>query len=180
MLHSWASAMAASAANTPHTPHKLMKTLTFAALDALTEQATQSPRARMNQNLHESLDDSIQRLAIAMEPSTYIRPHLHHHTWELLTALRGRFVVLTFDAAGVVIDRKVLGEDTSVIESPVKTHHTVLSLDPGAVIFEVKHGPYRPFVEADYADWSAPADTPEAAAFMEWVKTAQVGDRWAA
>ncbi|WP_087686834.1 MULTISPECIES: WbuC family cupin fold metalloprotein [unclassified Pandoraea] len=157
-----------------------MKTLTTEALDALTQQAEQSPRLRMNQNLHDALDDPIQRLAIAMEPATYIRPHLHRHTWELLTALRGRFVVLTFDEAGVVTDRKVLGEDTLVIESPINVHHTVLSLDPGAVIFEAKHGPYRPFVEADYARWSAPADTPEATAFMAWVKTAQVGDRWAA
>ncbi|ANC43372.1 WbuC family cupin fold metalloprotein [Pandoraea pnomenusa] len=157
-----------------------MKTLTFAALDSLTQQAEQSPRARMNQNLHDALDEPIQRLAIAMEPSTYIRPHLHHHTWELLTSLRGRHIVLTFDAAGVVTDRCVLGEDTSVVETPLGVHHTVLSLDHGAVIFEVKHGPYRPFVEADYAAWSAPAGTPEAAAFMEWVKTAKVGERWAA
>ncbi|VVE54771.1 WbuC family cupin fold metalloprotein [Pandoraea anhela] len=157
-----------------------MKTLTFAALDALTGQAAQSPRARMNQNLHESLDDVIQRLAIAMEPATYIRPHRHLHTWELLTALRGRVVVLTFDEAGAVVDRQVLGEGASVIESPVGVYHTVLSLDPGAVIFEVKHGPYRPFVESDYASWSPPADTPQASAFMAWVKTAQVGDRWTA
>ncbi|MBN4668069.1 WbuC family cupin fold metalloprotein [Pandoraea nosoerga] len=156
-----------------------MKTLTTAALDALTQQAEQSPRLRMNQNLHESLDDPIQRLTIAMEPATYIRPHLHRYTWELLTALRGRFVVLTFDEAGVVTDRQVLGEGAVAIETPACVHHTVLSLDPGAVIFEVKHGPYRPFVEADYASWSAPADTREAASFMEWVKTAQVGERWA-
>lgn len=156
-----------------------MKTLTFAALDALTQQAEQSPRARMNQNVHESLDDPIQRLAIAMEPATYIRPHLHRSTWELLTALRGRFVVLTFDEAGVVTDRKLLGDDASVTETAQGVFHTVLSLDSGAVIFEVKHGPYRPFVESDYASWSAAADTPEAAAFMAWVTTAQVGDRWA-
>ncbi|VVE49160.1 protein WbuC [Pandoraea communis] len=165
----------------PLTPYDSdMKTLTFAALDTLTQQAEQSPRARMNQNLHESLEDPIQRLAIAMEPATYIRPHLHRQTWELLTALRGRFIVLTFDEAGIVTDRKVLGEGASVTETPQGTHHTVLSLDAGAVIFEVKHGPYRPFVESDYASWSAPAGTPEAAAFMAWVKTAQVGERWTA
>lgn len=157
-----------------------MKTLTHEALDALTQQAEQSPRLRMNQNLHDALEDPIQRLAIAMEPATYIRPHQHQQTWELLTSLRGRFVVLTFDNEGVVTDRKVLGEDTAVTETAAGTHHAVLSLDAGGVIFEVKHGPYRPFVEADYASWSAPADTPEATAFMAWVKTAQIGDRWAA
>lgn len=156
-----------------------MKMFTYSGLDALTRQAEASPRARMNQNMHEALDEPIQRLAIAMEPATYIRPHLHTQTWELLTALRGRFVVLIFDADGVVTHRTVLGEESSVIETPVGKHHTVLSLDPGAVIFEVKHGPYRPFVESDYATWSAPADTPEAADFMRWTATAQVGDRWA-
>ncbi|GAB3627110.1 protein WbuC [Pandoraea terrae] len=157
-----------------------MKTLTYAQLDALTQQAETSPRLRMNQNLHEALDEPIQRLAIAMEPATYIRPHWHRHTWELLSTLRGRFVVLTFDADGVVSQRAVLGEDAPVLESPQNVHHMVVSLDPGAVIFEVKHGPYRPFVEADYADWSPAADTPEAAALMAWALTAQVGDRWQA
>lgn len=160
----------------PRMPH--MKSLTFAALDALTSQAEASPRFRMNQNLHDALDEPIQRLAIAMEPATYIRAHHHDQTWELLSALRGRFIVLNFDAEGVVTDRTVLGDEASVIETPKGVNHTVLSLDPGAVIFEVKQGPYRPFVESDFAAWSPPADTPEAAAFMAWVKTAQVGDRW--
>ena len=39
-----------------------------------------------------------------MEPDTCIRPHRHPRTWELLTALRGRFVVLHFDDSGTVND----------------------------------------------------------------------------
>ena len=59
---------------------------------APSQQAQQSPRQRANCNLHPQLDDPIQRLAIAMEPGTYVRPHRHPHTWELLYPLRGRFL----------------------------------------------------------------------------------------
>jgi cupin fold WbuC family metalloprotein len=155
-----------------------MKQLDYADLDLLARQAEASPRKRMNRNLHEDLADPIQRLAIAMEPDTYIRPHRHDGTWELLTALRGRFVVLHFDDAGSVIGRAVLGETTSVIETPVGGCHAVLSLDPGAVIFEVKRGPYAPFSEKDFAAWSPPADSAESSDLMAWYATAAVGQRW--
>ncbi len=95
-----------------------MKKLTSADLTALGQQARLLPRLRANSNLHQELSDPIQRLAIAMEPDTLILPHRHPHTWEVLTALRGRFIVLVFDDAGRVIERAVLGEDTSVVEIP--------------------------------------------------------------
>jgi len=150
------------------------KQLTAAMLEELTQQARQSPRRRANRNLHEDLSDPIQRLAIAMEPDTLVRPHRHPHTWELLFPLRGRFVVLHFDAAGTVVHRATLGEDCQVIENPANTWHAVLSLDPGGIIFEVKHGPYTPIAEADYAPW-APADA-AAARLNAWYDAARIGD----
>lgn len=77
-----------------------MNKLTFVQLTELSHRAKHDSRRRMNHNLHPELADPIQRLAIAMEPETYVRPHRHAQTWELLTALRGRFLVLTFDAEG--------------------------------------------------------------------------------
>lgn len=155
-----------------------MKQITESNLAALAQQAQASPRRRANLNLHERLDDPIQRLAIAMEPDTYVRPHRHPHTWELLYPLAGRFVVLHFDTAGTVTNRAVLGAESRVIETPAGGWHAVLSCDPGAVIFEVKHGPYMPIGEADYAPWSPPAETATAAQLMAWYATAQVGERW--
>jgi len=150
-----------------------LKKLTSADLTALGQQARQSPRLRANSNLHRELADPIQRLAIAMEPGTLILPHRHPHTWEVLTALRGRFIVLLFDAAGRVLERAVLGEDTSVVEIPAGGWHAVLSRDAGAVIFEVKHGPYAPIAEADIAGWSKGRT---AAELNAWYALAQVGD----
>jgi cupin fold WbuC family metalloprotein len=155
-----------------------LKQITRTTLDTLAAQARQSPRRRANLNLHEQLDDPVQRLAIAMEPDTYVRPHRHPHTWELLYPLAGRFAVLHFDEAGTLTDRTVLGAESRVIETPAGGWHAVLSLDPGAVIFEVKHGPYQPIAEADYAPWSPAAETPVAAQLVAWYATAQVGQRW--
>lgn len=155
-----------------------MNKLSFESLAALSTEALHSPRQRMNHNLHAELSDPIQRLAVAMEPETYIRPHRHAQTWELLTALQGRFVVLNFDAAGTVIDRAVLGAGESVIETPAACWHAVLSLDTRGVIFEVKHGPYAPFRDEDFAPWSPPAGDASCGALMDWYREAAVGERW--
>jgi cupin fold WbuC family metalloprotein len=152
-----------------------LKKLTAANLTQLGQQARQSPRLRANSNLHQELTDSIQRLAIAMEPGTLILPHRHPHTWEILTALRGRFIVLIFDTAGRVIERAVLGEDTSVVEIPAGGWHAVLSRDEGAVIFEVKHGPYAPIADSDVAAWSKGRT---AAELNAWYAEAQLGDEF--
>lgn len=151
-----------------------MKQITDSMLAALSLQASLSPRLRANQNLHLQLDDPIQRLAIAMEPDTVVLPHRHPDTWEMLLSLRGRFVVLVFDDAGAVLERTVLGEGCNVLEFPLNTWHAVLSLDTGGVIFEVKHGPYQPVSEADYAAWGKAVD---ASLLNAWYATASIGDK---
>ena len=150
-----------------------MKKLTTENLTTLSQQALQSPRLRANSNLHQELSDPVQRLAIAMEPDTLVLPHRHPHTWEVLTALRGRFTVLVFDDAGAVTERAELGVDTSVVEIPAGGWHAVLSRDVGAVIFEVKHGPYAPIAEADIAVWGKGRS---AAELNAWYAVAKVGD----
>lgn len=157
-----------------------MKQITSADLKALATQAQQSPRLRANRNLHVELTDPIQRLAIAMEPGTYVRAQRHPHTWELLSALSGRFVVLNFDEEGTVIERTVLGEDCKVLEIPAGRWHAVLSLDVGGVIFEVKRGPYMPVAEEDFTAWSEAEGGPRAASLMQWYATAQIGQRFTA
>lgn len=154
------------------------KLLTPSALNALVQQAQQSPRRRANLNLHDTLDAPIQRLAIAMEPDTVILPHRHPQTFELLMPLRGRFVVLHFDDAGKVTQRVVLGEDCAVLEYPANTWHAVLSLDTGGVIFEVKQGPYMPITAVDTAQWSGGADAQDTQRLLDWYASAKVGEKY--
>jgi cupin fold WbuC family metalloprotein len=155
-----------------------MKSLTPAALDALVQQAQQSPRRRANVNLHQTLDDPVQRLAIAMEPDTVVMPHRHPQTFELLTPLRGRFLVLHFDALGTVTHKTVLGVDCAVIENPAGAWHAVLSLDPGGVIFETKQGPYQPVGDADTAAWVQTTDASEVPSLLAWYRRAEIGARF--
>jgi len=153
-----------------------LKHITQQMLDQLAAQAQASGRRRANHNLHEQLADPVQRLAIAMEPDTYVRPHRHPHTWELLYPLRGRFVVLHFDEGGTVVGRTLLGVDSAVVETPAGTWHAVLSLDAGGVIFEVKHGPYMPIAPEDYAPWSPAETTAGAVELKQWYAQAQLGE----
>ncbi len=155
-----------------------MKFILQADLDSLIAQAKQSPRRRANLNLHDTLDDPVQRLAIAMEPDTVIFPHRHPQTFELLYPLRGRFLVLHFDESGTVTQRTVLGEDCAVIENPASYWHAVLSLDSGGVIFEVKQGPYLAVGPADTAPWSRTSNEAEAQALLAWYGTAKIGDHY--
>ncbi len=123
--------------------------------------------------------DPVQLLAVldnSIMPGTYVRPHRHPHTFELLLPLRGRFVVLNFDDRGTVTHRAILGETCTVLEMAAGTWHAVLSLDTGGIIFEVKHGGYQPVAADDYAHWAPAEGEPGTTELMAWYAQAQVGD----
>jgi len=155
-----------------------MKTITLADMQQQSEAAANSPRLRQHRNLHPELSDPVQRLAIAMEPGTYVRPHRHPHTFELLLPLRGRFVVLNYDDHGKVTHRAVLGEECTALEMAAGTWHSVLSLDNGGIIFEVKHGGYQPVTEQDSAPWAPAEGEAGTAELVQWYAQAQVGDTY--
>ena len=155
-----------------------MKQITLSDMQQQSEAAASAPRLRAHRNFHPELSDPIQRLAIAMEPGTYIRPHRHRHTFELLLPLKGRFVVLNFDDNGVVTSRVVLGETCTALEMEAGTWHTVLSLDAGGMVFEVKQGAYQPLAEMDTMAWAPAEGQPGTAEMMAWYAIAQPGDRF--
>lgn len=139
-------------------------------LTNLTAAAQAAPRLRMNRNLHTDHSAPVQRLAIAMEPGTYVRPHRHNHSWEVLLPLNGSFSVVIFDDAGKELDRFILGPNNlRVVEMPAGTWHSVAALESGSVIFEVKEGPYIPVTTADLAAWAPEEGSPDAAAFVKYV-----------
>lgn len=157
-----------------------MKLINDDLLDSLIIQAKESPRHRAHSNLHPKLEDPVQRLCIAMEPSTYVRPHRHSdpETWEVLLILRGSLAVLIFDNEGKVLERTVLsaGGPITALEFQQNTWHAPVSLESGTVVFEVKQGPYKPIAETNHALWAPAEDKPEAAKYLEWYRHAKVGD----
>ncbi len=148
-----------------------LKFMNGSSLDALTEAAKASPRLRMNNNLHPSNEVGVQRLAIAMEPGTYVRPHRHNHSWELLIALRGSFSVVFFNAHGEETYRFILGGAVGepLVEMPAGTWHSVAARETGSIIFEVKEGAYIPVGPNDSAAWAPEEGTPEAKKFVEYL-----------
>jgi cupin fold WbuC family metalloprotein len=158
-----------------------IKQINIKLLDELTEKAVASLRKRAHHNLHAVLEDPVQRLCVAIEPGTYIRPHRHANplTWEVFLMLRGSAVFLAFDDAGRVLERTVLdaGGPVHAIEIEAGTWHSIASLESGSVFFEVKQGPYTAPAAANSAAWAPAEGDGECTRFEAWYLAAQVGDR---
>jgi cupin fold WbuC family metalloprotein len=157
-----------------------VKRIDNALLDSLIAKAKDAPRKRANFNLHPGLTDPVQRLCIAMEPETYVRPHRHSDTasWEVLLILRGSLALLLFDDKGAVLERTVLsaGGPITAIEFPQDTWHVPVSLEPGTVVFEIKQGPYKPIAEINSASWAPAEGNPGVEQLHAWYKTATTGE----
>jgi cupin fold WbuC family metalloprotein len=134
----------------------LMRRFDQNTLDQTIEAARTRPRKRANFNVHQKLDDEIQRMVNVFQPGSYACPHHHIPScWELFIILKGRAGVLTFDDAGSISDSAELGPDaTWSVEIPGGAWHTVFALAPDTVLFEVKPGPYRPIEDKDFAPWA--------------------------
>jgi cupin fold WbuC family metalloprotein len=157
-----------------------MKQIDTPLLDDLTATAAASTRKRAHHNIHPTLEDPVQRLCVAIEPGTYIRPHRHADplTWEVFIMLRGSALFLAFDDGGRVLERIVLAAAGLVcaIEIPAGTWHTIASLERGSVFLEVKQGPYRAPQTGNSAAWAPAEGASECAQIESWYRTAQVGD----
>ena len=155
-----------------------MKVIDQQALDGASGAARRSPRRRSNWNLHEKLEDPVQRLFNAIEPGTYIRPHRHGDgIWELFLLVRGSAVLLIFDDSGTVTERFLLvaGGPQMGVEMPPRAWHTMASLGPGTVFFEVKQGPYVPPQPENVASWAPPEGDARTAEFEAWFRSAVQG-----
>ncbi len=139
-----------------------MKAFDEQYLNDLTVQAQNSPRRRQHRNIHQSYQDACQRLFNAIEPGSYIPPHRHasEPREELLIAIRGSMALITFDDQGAVTGVLRLGSEKHGCDLAVgaevepNTWHTVVALEPGCVLLEVKAGPFDPNQPKDRAPWA--------------------------
>lgn len=146
-----------------------MKLITEELLDEVTSQAKVNPRLRMNYNFHVSMDEPVHRMLNALEPDTYLPPHRHVDKEETYLLLRGSMWVIFYDDYGNVTDKVLLNplEGKYGLEIPSGTWHSIIVLESGTVIFEIKKGPYSPLPPEDIASWApAPSDVKGAEAFM--------------
>lgn len=115
-------------------------------LDQVTAQAKESPRLRMNHNLHENLEAKAQRLLNALEPGTVLPIHRHQTTAETYFVLRGRLRVQFYNDSKEIVEECELNPQNGNygVNIPAGQWHTLEVLESGTVIFEVKEGPYIP------------------------------------
>lgn len=143
-------------------------------LNDLTSQAKVSPRKRQHRNIHQSYQETCQRLFNAIEPGSYIRPHRHTSAPrdELLVAVRGQMALVTFDELGTIVEVLRFGSEkhgpnvAAGAELPANTWHTVIALEPNCVLLEVKAGPFDPNQPKDLAPWAPEEGSPSAQLYL--------------
>lgn len=135
-----------------------MKQINLDILNKLTDEAKNSPRLRKNLNYHDELSDTLQRLLNAMEPGTYLRPHKHENPdkREVFLLLRGKVAVIIYNNEGEIKEHITLDPKTGNygVEIPERTWHSIIVLESGSVVFEIKDGPYEPINDKNFAPWS--------------------------
>ncbi|MBO4647672.1 MAG: WbuC family cupin fold metalloprotein [Lentisphaeria bacterium] len=133
-----------------------MKTVTCTKLAELQREAAEKPRRRTNFNLHEQLEDPIQRLCITGEPDTVFPPHRHLGKWELVTVLKGSFTIYLYDDNGTVTAQYDMAPGGEIMagEIPPDTWHNYIFHESGTTFLEVKRGPYAPLTPEEQAPFS--------------------------
>lgn len=125
-----------------------MRLIDNAQLEALYEKATQSDRLRSHLLMHDSHQDKVQRLLIALVKGSYVEPHYHElpHQWEMFIVMQGQLQVCLHGDDGEIVKRFIAGENTgiSVVEFSPGDVHSVECLSPRALMMEVKEGPFDP------------------------------------
>jgi len=130
----------------------------------------QSPRKRIIQPIHRSLDDPLHRMFNAIQPGSYARPHRHldppkAKAW---IVLQGKLLFITFSDDGTIDHHATLtaGGECFGVDLVPGRYHTVCALMPDTVIYEVKTGPYLAMNDKAFAPWAPEEGTPEAAAYL--------------
>jgi cupin fold WbuC family metalloprotein len=144
-------------------------------LAPLLEAAAASTRKRSHLLLHADQQDQVQRLLIALEPESYVRPHVHGEQWEMIVLLRGRFDFLIFDPQAELLQRLAMSIASPVVQIPRGTWHSGVALAPETLVLEIKPGPYRP---NEFAPWAPEEGEPTSGAFVQWAAGARVGSKW--
>ena len=112
-------------------------------LGKLFEQAVENPRLRQSYDLRTSLDDTSQRMLLALLPGTVVPIHRHPNSNENVLLLCGKLVEVIYDENGKEKERIHLDPNIGIYGCviPPGAWHTVEVLEP-SVIYEVKDGKY--------------------------------------
>ncbi len=131
----------------------------------------QETRRRSHLNLHHALEDPCQRLLVAMQPGSYLRPHRHASPPKdkCYVAIRGKLGVLWFDDVGEIVGHRVLTPDgpTQICDISAGVWHTIIALVADCLFLEFKPGPYSTLDASDLASWAPDVADHQVANFID-------------
>ena len=98
---------------------------------------------------------------------------------ELLSVVQGTVDVRTFGANGAVKNRVSLSTVGANVVAEISggDWHSIVFRAPGAVVLEIKPGPYEPLLDKEFANWAPSEDDPVARSFVARLEVAAVGAR---
>jgi cupin fold WbuC family metalloprotein len=153
-----------------------LRRFTATDLEGLSAKAAGDGRLRAHLNVHPALEDPVQRLFIALEPGTYVRPHRHPepNKWELFVLINGAVDAILLGDDGSVLERIPMGGNGArAVEVPPNAWHSYVCLEPGTLVLEVKEGPYVPTTPEHFAPWSPQDDPAAVAEYLDWLHRAR-------
>lgn len=150
-------------------------------LASLIEEASRSSRSRQHRNIHASYEDPCQRFMNAIGLDSYIRPHRHalDPKAETLIAVRGLFALVIFDDTGAIQEVIRFGteryNDTSDFSVGMDLSpgvwHTIVALQPGSVLLELKAGPFNPNAAKEPAPWAPEEQSSECYNYLQYLRS---------
>jgi len=139
--------------------------------ESLVRDARSSVRRRKNHNFHTVMTDPLQRMLHALEPGTYVRPHKHENPdkREAFVILRGRVAAVEYTPEGEIAGHIVLDPSTGNfgVEFAARIWHSLIALESGSVLYEVKDGPWDPIDDKNFATWAPKEGEEGCGAFLE-------------
>ncbi|UVE16977.1 WbuC family cupin fold metalloprotein [Pseudomonas sp. LS44] len=140
----------------------------------LADLAAANPRGRQHHNFH-AMEEPCHRLAVGLQPNTYIPPHRHLSAdkAETLLVLKGRLGLLIFSVDGELLEQRelVAGGDCVGVDLPPGVFHSLVVLEPDTLMFECKAGPYRPVGDGELAPWAPREGEAGAPAYLAWMRS---------
>jgi cupin fold WbuC family metalloprotein len=152
--------------------HERWTVIDRALIEQKIEDAKKNIRKREIHNFHSSDQDALHRMLNSIQPGSYIRPHRHLDPPkdEAFVLLKGSAGFVIFDAEQGMRKKEFALLDynrgTYGIDIRAGVWHTLFSLEPDTVLYEVKPGPYMPLPDKDFAPWSPHDNSPEGVDFL--------------
>lgn len=130
-----------------------MKIIGKEIISQVHKQAGESPRLRMNYNIHESLEEDVHKLLNSLQPGTVmpIHRHLHPAKKETFVLLQGALEVRKYNDDKTIAEKYVMSLESGniICEIMPEEWHSFEVLEPDTLILEIKKGPYVSFQEID-------------------------------